>query len=63
MKTKISQIIFLFFLAISIQGCIVGSIVAAPFKITGAVVNIVTPDVVGDTIAGTGDVLDTVIPF
>ena len=63
MKTKISQIIFLFFLAISIQGCIVGSIVAAPFKITGAVVNIVTPDVVGDTIAGTGDALDTVIPF
>jgi len=60
---KLSQIIFLFFLAISIQGCIVGSVVAAPFKVAGAVVNVVTPDVVGDTIAGTGDVLDTVIPF
>ena len=63
MQIKLSQIIFLFFLAISIQGCIVGSVVAAPFKVAGAVVNIVTPDVVGDTIAGTGDVLDTVIPF
>ena len=63
MKIKLSQIMFLFFLAISIQGCIVGSIVAAPFKVVGAVVNVVTPDVVGDTISGTGDVLDTVIPF
>lgn len=60
---KLSQIIFLFFFAISIQGCIVGSVVAAPFKVAGAVVNVVTPDVVGDTIAGTGDVLDTVITF
>jgi hypothetical protein len=46
-----------------LNGCGVGSVVAMPFKVVGAVVNVVTPDVVGDTISGTGDVLDTVIPF
>jgi len=30
------------------SGCGVGSIVAAPFKIGGAVINVVTPDIVGD---------------
>jgi len=63
MKTKLFQIVFIFFISITIQGCIVGSMVAAPFKVVGAVVNVVTPDIVGDTISGTGDVLDTVIPF
>ena len=63
MKTKVFQMIFISLLGIYFQGCVVGSIVAAPFKVVGAVVNVVTPDVVGDTIAGTGDVLDTVIPF
>lgn len=46
-----------------VQGCMVGTIVSAPFKITGAVLNTVTPDVVGDSVSGTGEVLDTVIPF
>ena len=63
MKSKIIQISLLLLITLSIQGCVVGSIVAAPFKVVGAVVNVVTPDVVGDTISGTGEVLDTVIPF
>lgn len=60
---KILQILFLLFIVISAQGCVVGTVVAAPFKVAGAVVNTVTPDIVGDTISGTGDVIDTVIPF
>ncbi len=50
-------------LAVLLSGCGVGSIVAAPFKVTGAVVNVVTPDIVGDTISGVGDVADAAIPF
>lgn len=60
---KILQFLFLLFIVISTQGCVVGTVVAAPFKVAGAVVNTVTPDIVGDTISGTGDVIDTVIPF
>jgi hypothetical protein len=63
MKLKFIQILFILLVTLSIQGCGVGSLVAAPFKVVGAVVNIVTPDIIGDTIAGTGDVLDTAIPF
>ncbi len=44
-------------------GCGVGSVVALPFKAAGAVVNVVAPDVVGDTISGVGDVADAAIPF
>ncbi len=57
------QIIFLLFFALFLQGCVVGSIVAAPFEVTGAIINTVTPDVVGDTISGTGEILDLAIPF
>ncbi|APW66160.1 hypothetical protein LPB137_09980 [Poseidonibacter parvus] len=63
MKTKLVQILLISFLVITFQGCIVGTVVSAPFKIAGAVVNTVTPDIVGDTISGTGDVIDAVIPF
>ena len=49
--------------AVLFSGCGLGSAVAAPFKVTGAVVNVVAPDVVGDTISGVGDVADTIIPF
>jgi hypothetical protein len=63
MNIKSMQLLFLLFITFNIQGCVVGSIVAAPFKIVGAVVNVVTPDIIGDSISGTGDVLDTVIPF
>ncbi|MGA1933190.1 DUF6726 family protein [Arcobacter sp. YIC-464] len=63
MKNLILKTIFLLFVVFSFQGCIVGTVAAAPFKIVGAAVNVVTPDIVGDTISVTGDVVDTVIPF
>lgn len=44
-------------------GCGVGDLVAAPFRVTGAVVNIVAPDAVGNSISGVGDALDYAIPF
>ena len=60
---KIKHLILTFLVALMFQGCIVGDVVALPFRVTGAVVNVVAPDVVGDAISGTGDVLDTAIPF
>ena len=45
------------------SGCGIGSLVAVPFKVTGAVVNVVTPDIVGDSISGVGEAADAVIPF
>ncbi|PLY04117.1 MAG: hypothetical protein C0625_17310 [Arcobacter sp.] len=50
-------------IAIIFNGCIVGDVVALPFRVTGAVLNTVTPDVVGDTVSGVGDAADTAIPF
>ena len=50
-------------IALSFSGCIVGDVVALPFRVTGAVVNVITPDFVGDSITSTGDALDTAIPF
>ncbi|NPA81390.1 MAG: hypothetical protein GXO31_02150 [Epsilonproteobacteria bacterium] len=55
--------IFAILTALFLTGCGVGSLVAVPFKVTGAVVNVVTPDVVGDTISGTGEVIEDTIPF
>ena len=49
--------------SIFFSGCIVGDAVALPFRVAGAVVNVVTPDVVGDSISGVGDALDAAIPF
>ena len=49
--------------AIFLNGCIVGDVVALPFRVTGAVLNTVTPDIVGDTVSGAGDAIDTAIPF
>ncbi len=59
----ILKIIFISFVVITMQGCIVGKVVSAPFKITGAILNTVTPDIVGDSVSATGEVIDTVIPF
>jgi len=50
-------------LIVALNGCIVGDVVALPFKATGAVVNTVTPDIIGDSISTTGDVIDAAIPF
>jgi len=55
--------VFLMLAVLFFSGCGVGSVVAAPFKVTGAIVNVVTPDIVGDTISGVGDVADAAIPF
>ena len=63
MNKSLINLVFILFITISIQGCIVGTVVSAPFKIVGAVVNTVTPDVVGDSISGTGEIIDAVIPF
>ncbi len=60
---KIQIILIGILTAIIFSGCGVGDLVAAPFRVTGAVVNVVTPDVVGDTISGVGDAVDTAIPF
>ena len=63
-KIKIIKSVFLLgIVSIVFSGCGVGDLVAAPFRVTGAVVNIVTPDVVGDSISGVGDALDYAIPF
>lgn len=47
----------------SLNGCIFGKIVAVPFHATGAIVNTVAPDIVGDSISGVGTVVDIVTPF
>ncbi len=57
------NLIFSVFIILFLAGCGVGSLVAVPFKVTGAVVNVVTPDIVGDTISGTGEVIEDTIPF
>jgi hypothetical protein len=50
-------------IALTFSGCIVGDVVALPFRVTGAVLNVVTPDIVGDSVTGVGDAADTAIPF
>ncbi len=55
--------LFALIVALLFTGCGVGSLVAMPFKVTGAVVNVVTPKVVGNTIAGAGEVIEDTIPF
>lgn len=44
-------------------GCGVGSLIAVPFKATGAVVNVVSPEILGDSIANVGDAFEETIPF
>ncbi len=57
------QIIVLSLFALLFCGCVVGTVVSLPFKAVGAVTNVITPDVVGDTVSGVGDVVDAAIPF
>ncbi len=57
------KIILLSLIAFLFSGCIVGTVAALPFKAVGAVVNVVTPDAVGDSISGVGTVVDAAIPF
>ena len=58
---KISVITSL--LSLLFSGCVVGKVVAAPFHAAGEIINVVTPDIVGDTVSGVGTVVDTIIPF
>ena len=60
---KPMKTLLLLILTFTLSGCIVGDVVALPFRVTGAVLNTVTPDAVGDSVTGVGDTLDTVIPF
>ena len=60
---KIKILVLSLVLAFGLSGCGVGSLVAAPFKVAGAVVNVVAPDAVGDSISAVGDAADTAIPF
>ncbi len=50
-------------IALTFNGCIVGDVVALPFRVTGAVVDVIAPDAIGDSISTTGDAIDTAIPF
>ena len=60
---QIKYIILAIITTILFSGCFVGDAVALPFRVTGAVVNVIAPDVVGDSISGAGDIIDTAIPF
>lgn len=50
-------------IAFTFSGCIVGDVVALPFRVTGAVLEVVTPDPIGESVTGVGDAIDTAIPF
>lgn len=50
-------------IALTFNGCIVGDALALPFRVVGDVVQVVTPDPIGESISGVGDAIDTAIPF
>lgn len=50
-------------IVLTFNGCIVGDAIALPFRVTGAVLEVVTPDVIGESVTGVGDAIDTAIPF
>ena len=58
-----SKILLLTFIPFMFSGCIVGTVVSLPFEAAGAIINTVTPDVVGDGVGAVGDVADILIPF
>lgn len=60
---NLKQFLLLLLITLLFSGCIVGDTVALPFRVTGAVVNVIAPDIIGDTITDTGDVIDAAIPF
>lgn len=60
---NVIKVVLLLALAFLLSGCIVGDVVALPFRVTGSVLNTVTPDVLGDSVYGVGDAIDKVIPF
>ena len=50
-------------IALTFNGCIVGDALALPFRVTGAVLEVVTPDPIGGSVTGVGEAIDTAIPF
>jgi hypothetical protein len=50
-------------ITLTFNGCIVGDTLALPFRVVGDVVQVVTPDPIGESISGVGDAIDTAIPF
>ncbi len=48
---------------LTFNGCIVGDAIALPFRVTGAVLEVVTPDPIGGSVTDVGDAIDTAIPF
>ena len=48
---------------LTFNGCIVGDAIALPFRVTGAVLEVVTPDPIGGSVTDWGDAIDTAIPF
>ena len=50
-------------IVLTLNGCIVGDVVALPFRVTGAVLEVVTPDPIGGSVTDVGDAIDTAIPF
>lgn len=50
-------------LAIFFSGCGIADMIALPFRVTGAVVAVVTPDPIGESISNVGDTIDSKIPF
>ena len=49
--------------ALTFSGCIVGDAVALAVRVTCAVLEVVTPDPIGGSVADVGDAIDTAIPF
>lgn len=58
-----TKYIFGILIALNFNGCIVGDVVALPFRVTGAVLEVVTPDPIGSSVSGVGEAIDTAIPF
>ncbi|MDD2894564.1 MAG: hypothetical protein PHG81_00975 [Aliarcobacter sp.] len=50
-------------IALTFNGCIVGDALALPFRVVGDVLQVVTPDPIGESVSGVGDAIDTAIPF
>jgi hypothetical protein len=55
--------IFGIILALIFNGCGIADALALPFRVTGAVVSVVTPDPIGESISNVGDTIDNKIPF
>ena len=50
-------------LALILNGCGIADALALPFRVTGAVVSVVAPDPIGESISNVGNTIDSAIPF